>query len=74
MPCSQITGDLNNRRMSRKIKTAYTFAKLLLALLIVICYFTKMIQGPLAIAALILALLILVSFIAKFIITNFLID
>jgi hypothetical protein len=74
MPYWQIAGDLNNRRMSKKLKTAYNFAKLLLAVSIVVCYFTKMIHGPLAIAALILALLVLISLVAKFIITKFLID
>lgn len=60
--------------MPQKFESVDTLAKLLLAILMVICYFAKMIQGPLAEVALALALLILVTFVTKIIVTRFLID
>ncbi|MFZ6014409.1 MAG: hypothetical protein ACOYXT_28985 [Bacteroidota bacterium] len=51
--------------MTRNLETADTIVKLVLALLIVLSYFSRVISGPLARIMTILAILVIAIFMAK---------
>lgn len=60
--------------MKKNLNTADSIVKLVLSVLVIAAYFTRIITGPFAHALLILSLIIIVIFVVKIIITKYFSD